>query len=400
MSKSSLALGNLRGFTILMVVAFHSFTAYLGSQPAAQPLFDSPPYSWRANPILDSERWFGLDLFCAFEYVHLMQLMFFLSGLFVWPSLVRKGGKKFLYDRVLRLGVPFVVGLYLLMPAALYPVYRVSAVDPSWSGYWSQWMALPFWPSGPMWFLWLLLALNIAAVGLYRLAPRSGEVLRRLSAGAGDDPIPFFVGFVILGALAYVPLSAVFEPWQWMQFGPFAFQPSLAPQYVIFFFAGLGVGTHGLERGLLGSDGALARRWALWVAGGGAAFLLWIIPTALIVNGNAVVGLQIVADLGFVLSSVAICFALMGIFLRFATSRRPLLESLSDHAYGIYLVHYLFVVWLQYLLLGAPLFAVAKAAIVFTGTLLLSWGTTAAMCRIPIGARLMGGRRRELVQAR
>jgi hypothetical protein len=29
-------------------------------------------------------RWFGLDLFCAFEYVHLMQLMFFLSGLFVW----------------------------------------------------------------------------------------------------------------------------------------------------------------------------------------------------------------------------------------------------------------------------------------------------------------------------
>ena len=30
MSKSSLALSNLRGFTILMVVAFHSFTAYLG----------------------------------------------------------------------------------------------------------------------------------------------------------------------------------------------------------------------------------------------------------------------------------------------------------------------------------------------------------------------------------
>jgi glucans biosynthesis protein C len=400
MSKSSLALGNLRGFTILMVVAFHSFTAYLGSQPAAQPLFDSPPYSWRANPILDSERWFGLDLFCAFEYVHLMQLMFFLSGLFVWPSLVRKGGKKFLYDRVLRLGVPFVIGLYLLMPAALYPVYRVSAVDPTWSAYWSQWMALPFWPSGPMWFLWCLLALNIAAVGLYRLAPRSGEILGRLSARAGDDPVPFFVGFVILCALAYVPLSAVFEPWQWVQFGPFAFQPSLAPQYVVFFFAGLGVGTHGLERGLLGSDGALTRRWVLWLLGGGAAFLLWIIPTALIVNGTAVVGLQIVADLGFVLSSVTICFALMAIFLRFATSRRPLLESLSDHAYGIYLVHYLFVVWLQYLLLGAPLFAVVKAAIVFTGTLLLSWGTTAAMCRIPIGARLMGGRRRALVRAR
>jgi len=400
MSKSSLALSNLRGFTILMVVAFHSFTAYLGSQPAAQPLFNSPPYSWQANPILDSERWFGFDLFCAFEYVHLMQLMFFLSGLFVWPSLVRKGGGKFLYDRFLRLGVPFVIGLYLLMPAALYPVYRVSAADPSWSAYWSQWMALPFWPSGPMWFLWCLLALNIAAVGLYRLAPRSGEILGRLSARACEDPVRFFVGFVILCALAYMPVSAVFEPWEWVQFGPFAFQPSLAPLYVIYFFAGLGVGTYGIERGLLGSDGTLAQRWPLWVLGGGAAFLVWIIPTALIVNGYAIVGLQIVADLGFVLSSVTICLALMAIFLRFATSRRPFLESLSDHAYGIYLVHYLFVVWLQYLLLGAPLFAVVKAAIVFAGTLLLSWGIIAAVCRIPFGARLMGGRRRELARAR
>jgi peptidoglycan/LPS O-acetylase OafA/YrhL len=400
MSKSSLALSNLRGFTILMVVAFHAFIAYLGSQPVAPPPFDSPPYNWLANPIIDSERWFGFDLFCAFEYIHLMQLMFFLSGLFVWPSLVRKGGRKFLYDRFLRLGVPFFVGVYLLMPLAYWPVYRVTAADPGWSAFWTQWMALPFWPSGPMWFLWFLLALNIAAAALHALAPRAGGYLGRLSAGAGDDPGRFFIALVSVCALAYVPLSAVFEPWQWVQFGPFALQPSLAPQYVIYFFAGLGVGAYGIERGLLGADGALAQRWPLWLAGAGATFLLWIIPTALIVNGYAVVGLQVIADLGFVLAAATTCFALAAIFLRFAAARRPLLDSLSDHAYGIYLVHYVFVIWLQYLLLGAPLVAVAKAAIVFTVALLLSWGTTAAVCRIPIGARLMGGRRRELARAR
>jgi Acyltransferase family len=99
MSKSSLALSNLRAFVILLVVAFHSVLAYLGSQPASPSPFDSPPYWWRAIPIIDSERWFGFDLFCAFTYVYMMQLMFFLSGLFVWPSLLRKGGKIFLYDR-------------------------------------------------------------------------------------------------------------------------------------------------------------------------------------------------------------------------------------------------------------------------------------------------------------
>jgi len=118
MSKSSLALSNLRGFAIVMVVAFHSFIAYLGSQPASQLPFDLPPYGWRANPIVDSARWFGFDLFCAFQYVYLMHLMFFLSGLFVWPSLSRKGGRRFLYDRFVRLGIPFAVGLYLLMPLA------------------------------------------------------------------------------------------------------------------------------------------------------------------------------------------------------------------------------------------------------------------------------------------
>jgi hypothetical protein len=45
------------------------------------------------------------------------------------------------------------------------------------------------------------------------------------------------------------------------------------------------------------------------------------------------------------------------------------------------------------------LFAIAKGAIVFAGALALSWATTAAVCRIPIGARVMGGKRRELVRA-
>lgn len=86
MQSSSIALSNLRAFVILIVVAFHSVLAYLGSAPIAAAPFDDPPYRWIATPILDNERWFGFDLFCAFNYVYLMHFMFFLSGLFVWPS--------------------------------------------------------------------------------------------------------------------------------------------------------------------------------------------------------------------------------------------------------------------------------------------------------------------------
>src|SRR5215813_12460482 len=203
MSRSSLALSNLRGFAIVMVVAFHSLIAYLGSQPASPIPFDDPPYAWRANPIVDSARWFGFDLFCALQYIYLMQLLFFLSGLFVWPSLSRKGARTFLYDRLIRLGVPFAVGLYVLMPIAYYPVYRVTAVDTSWSAFWSHWIALPFWPSGPMWFLWVLLLFNIVAAALFWLAPRAGEFLGRLWDKAGLHPGRFFLALVSICAVAY-----------------------------------------------------------------------------------------------------------------------------------------------------------------------------------------------------
>ena len=64
---------------------------------------------WRSFPVVDIVRWFGFDLFCAWLDVFLMSFFFLLSGLFVWPSLERKGARTFLADRLLRIGLPFTV---------------------------------------------------------------------------------------------------------------------------------------------------------------------------------------------------------------------------------------------------------------------------------------------------
>ena len=89
MSRSSLALDNLRAVVILIVLAFHSVLAYVEFIPSARRAL-TIRLMWRAFPIVDSHRWFGFDLFCAWQDVYLMSLMFLLSGLFVWPSLQRK----------------------------------------------------------------------------------------------------------------------------------------------------------------------------------------------------------------------------------------------------------------------------------------------------------------------
>ena len=390
--RSSLALDNLRGVVILLVLSFHSVLAYLQFLPTKPFPFDSPPYQWRAIPIVDSHRWLGFDLYCAWQDVFLMSLFFFLSGLFVWPSLCRKGAATFLQGRLLRLGLPFALVVLILMPQTLYPTYLQTASNPGLSGYWRHWLALPFWPCGPMWFLWLLLVADVAVAALHRFMPVLGNLLVRFSAAAASRPARYFAGFVLASLIAYIPLAIAFTPSAWFQEGPFAFQLSRPLHYALYFFAGVGLGAGGVERGLLAADGPLVRRWALWVVGAAVSFLGWMGFTGLTMSegGSASLGLRTVADLSFVLACFASCFAVLAVSLRFIAQRLSLLASLSKSAYGMYLVHYLFVVWLQFALLGIALPAVVKGPLVFAGTLFFSWWTVAALRRVPPVGQIIG----------
>src|SRR5579872_1755575 len=188
MSGSSLALHNLRAVVILVVLAFHSVLAYVQWIPLHGAGFDDPPYAWRAFPIVDNHRWFGFDLFCAWQDVFLMALMFLLSGLFVWPSLQRKREWGFVRDRVRRLGIPYVFGIVVLMPVAFYPAYLATGGDPSVTAYARHYLALPFTPNGQLWFLWQLLALNFVVATVHWIAPDALEALGRWSALLGQRP--------------------------------------------------------------------------------------------------------------------------------------------------------------------------------------------------------------------
>jgi surface polysaccharide O-acyltransferase-like enzyme len=77
------------------------------------------------------------------------------------------------------------------------------------------------------------------------------------------------------------------------------------------------------------------------------------------------------------------------LFLRFAIADWRMLDALRPSAYGVYLLHYIFIIWLQYAVYDDPLPAGVKFAIVFAGTLSLSWGLTAALRKIPVVARMI-----------
>jgi peptidoglycan/LPS O-acetylase OafA/YrhL len=56
---------------------------------------------------------------------------------------------------------------------------------------------------------------------------------------------------------------------------------------------------------------------------------------------------------------------------------------MQGDAYGMFLVHYPIVLWLQYWLFDFDLPAIAKAAIAFFATVALSWAATAALRKLP-----------------
>jgi surface polysaccharide O-acyltransferase-like enzyme len=267
---------------------------------------------------------------------------------------------------------------------------------PGIASYWHALLALPFWPNGPLWFLWQLFALNLIAALVFWLAPDAARNLGRWSAPAQTRFGSYFAALLAASALAYVPLALAFTPWAWSDSGPLAVQFCRPLNYAVYFFAGVGVGVEGIDRGLLAADGVLARHWARWLGAALAALALWMGLTALTLKADAPTSIEVAAYLAYVLACANGCFFLIAVTLRFAAKRSRVLGRLGADAYGLYLFHYLFVVWLQYLLLAVPLFAVLKATIVFALALVFTWITVSAVEHIPLGARLIGSTRGQI----
>jgi hypothetical protein len=386
-------LSYLRAFITVLVVAHHSLLAYHPYAPLPSSSFAAPPMLWRAFPILDTRRWQGSDLFVGFNDIYFMALMFFISGLFVWPALQRKGVAQFLRDRAERLGLPFLVAALLLAPIAYYPAYLVTGAEPSLGAFWHQWKSLGSWPAGPAWFIWVLLSFDCFAALLSRLSSRWGEMLGRFALRIGQYPIRLFGILVFFSAAAYVPMALAFDPSSWTGLGPFYFQTSRVLHYAVYFFAGIAVGACGLQDGLLAPDSRLARRWVLWFSTSLATFgfciVMLLATLAALAKGHSALGLRITGDLGFVVCCASTGLAFLGFFLRFARRSFAALDSLSRNAYGIYLTHYAFVIWLQYALLKAPISGPAKGCIVLVGALGLSWAATACLRRVPAIGRVI-----------
>jgi peptidoglycan/LPS O-acetylase OafA/YrhL len=344
-----IGLDYLRGFVIVMVVLHHVVLAYCRFGH-----FDPRHYLWSTAPIVDTDRWLGFDIIVLLNDSYFMPLMFLLSGLFVGPSLRRKGRKAYLLDRLRRLGLPFALAVLTIMPLAYYPSYRMTGAEIGFGAFWMQTVFDGPWPAGPAWFIAVLFCFDVVVVAVQPL-------VRDLRPGIS------FVFLATVSVVAYLPLLIAFGPIRWFAWGPFSVQASRVLFYAVYFFVGVAAGPAILVQG---------RRPMMWAA---ASFLPLLAVQICRLRVPALVppiSWLILYGVTVALFCAAATRALLAAFARFKR-RFVICDSLNANAYGIYLLHYPFVIWGQYALLESHIGAMVKAFVVFAGALALSWISSA-----------------------
>lgn len=390
MSDRNAALDRARTFVTLLVLANHAVVAY-----TAFGRYYPNHYLWSTAPIVDEQRWIGFNILTLFNDTFFMCLMFMLSGLFVWPSLKRKSIGHFLRDRALRLGVPFAAMVLVLMPVAYFASFSLSSQRTGFFEFYANNVSQGIWFAGPGWFIWYLLFLDLLAIPIFLFAPGLIDVINRQSIRAFDRPQHFVLALGIAAVVSYLPLLFHVGAVRWFSLGPLQVQFSRMAIYGVFFFAGMGIGAANIDQGLLARTGALARQWLGWTIAAAAAFgsLTYLINFRRMkltnLTGAPPWWWQASYGVIYAVACTLICVAVLALFLRFGQRERSIFDPLRADAYGIFVLHYLPMLWLQYAMLTMPWGAGAKALIAFAGTLAASWAVTRLLRQIPGATRIL-----------
>ena len=115
----------------------------------------------------------------------LMALLFLVAGLLTPASYDRKGCARFVRDRLLRLGLPFVVYVLLVQPSLTYALHHPLG-DTSGS-FWQEYLGTGRIDTGALWFVGVLLIFSVGYAGV-RLWSSPGR--RRARTGLRRPRLP------------------------------------------------------------------------------------------------------------------------------------------------------------------------------------------------------------------
>jgi Acyltransferase family len=380
--KRLLFIDNFRILLICGVLVVHLNVAYgwIGSwmyrDPAAPDMFTGIFLS-----ILSA-----IGLACG------MGLFFLLAGYFTPGSYDRKGGASFVRDRIIRLGIPWLVYSLLLQPL----VYYIADGLPGsfWSYYPTALHRMGSIADGVIWFVELLLFFSILYAA-WRWLTRS-----RPQTASGTGTLPGY--WVIFGFILGLGLgSFVVRIWlpEYYQPGPFNVPMGYLLQYVCFFILGI---VAYRRNWLFKLTPRMGRDWALIVLL--ATLLIFggmVVPSVLSELGAAGTqraGYAIAGGFNWVAFGYALweSFMVVGVGIGLLVLFRQrwnhqgrLAKGLAASVYTVYLIHPVVLVGFAYAFHVVTLYPLLKWGIAVLITIPLCFLVSLVIRKIPLVNRVL-----------
>ena len=364
----------LRTVLTVLVIAHHCAITYGGSG------------GWFYREVRDggTPSSLALTLFCAVNQAFFMGLFFLLAGYFTPPALAAKGPRRFVQDRLLRLGLPLLVFGLVLGPltVALAGMQQGQPLLARWLGLMAQGRFF----IGPLWFAWALLIFSAAWL-LFNLGRKLPPAP---AAHAAPAPVPGDRAW-LLAALAVGAATLAIRQWVPVGDNVLGLQLGYFASYVFLFALGGVAWRHGWFNTL---GRAQARRWG--------RVSLYSVPLLVLVSAltGALAGKPVNFNGGLGAAAVVYAFweplVAWGIIARLLVGCRdrfntpsPRWQRWGGQAYGAFIVHPPVIVALAVLLAGWGAPPLVKFSTLLAAGTLLSFGLAGLLRRLPGAQRVL-----------
>jgi glucans biosynthesis protein C len=333
----------LRVAAIVFVIIHHAAQAY-GPTGGFWPVHDRAQSDW-FTPFYTANAAFG------------MGLMFLLAGYFVPPSCDRKGARRFLRGRWLRIGIPLASLVLLLHLPVVYMLAGMPApLQFLESLYKRGWQPIYL----HLWFVAHLLLYCFAYAALRRISEASEGAPMKLALPSHAAIASFVVALALITWLVRIwyPVDK-WVPFLWVM----PAEPAHLPQYIAFFAAGVVAYRGDWFRRMPTADGLVWLAVGVIASSGiyvAYAFGPW--SELMAIGGSGLSSL--IRSSWETVIAVALSVGLIIAFRELFDRSNRLLKAMAAVSFGAYILHPAIVVALQAAITNVTLAAFAKFAVV------------------------------------
>lgn len=380
---------NLRTLLIIMVILWHMAVTY--GAPGFWPYQESQPDELTA---------LIFTLFSVINGPYVLGFFFMIAGYFTPGAYDRRSLGKFLKARLIRLGLPLLIYVFLIDPLIYYAIRgyawgldgafsRVWGINGAFWQHWRQHISnyRLYGPGvGPLWFVELML-IFIVTYGLGRrlfstFSGSSGTEEQSGSKVPSNTVIGIFalvLGMMIFIMRIWLPINSYFEP--------LGLPMAYVPQYIALFFVGV-IAYRGdwFER----ISVATGKVWLGMVL----FFILVLFPILFVSSGalegntDAVTGGLTWQSFAFSVWEEFICAGMIVVLLVWFREKfncqGALAKVMSDSTFTVYFIHAPVLVFLALALKGFNLYPLLKWTLVSPVAISLCFMIAYLLRRIPL----------------